>query len=275
MDACSPRRAREQHRAVARTLDGTTIERTLAQEVPVAVVCDGSTAAVMLATPQDLEDFALGFAVSEGFISDPADILSFEIAAHEAGIEARFWLHRDASVALASRRRSMAGPVGCGLCGLDSLDAAARRVPPVNAAPLAFSMAELIGATTALRSHQPLHDETRAVHGAGFLVPGEGIVLAREDVGRHNALDKLIGGLLQSGRPVQEGALVMTSRISVELVQKAAMVGCGVIVAVSAPTAYAVSVAEGAGIALVQARGDAVHVFTHPEQIAAFHGGPV
>ncbi|MEM6696726.1 MAG: formate dehydrogenase accessory sulfurtransferase FdhD [Pseudomonadota bacterium] len=260
---------------MARTLDGTAVERTLAQEVPVAVVFDGSTAAVMLATPQDLEDFALGFAVSEGFISDPADILSFEIAAHEAGIEARFWLHRDASVALASRRRSMAGPVGCGLCGLDSLDAAARRVPPVNAAPLAFSMAELIGATTALRSHQPLHDETRAVHGAGFLVPGEGIVLAREDVGRHNALDKLIGGLLQSGRPVQEGALVMTSRISVELVQKAAMVGCGVIVAVSAPTAYAVSVAEGAGIALVQTRGDAVHVFTHPEQIAAFHGGPV
>ena len=269
MDPYNPRRAGER-RAVARTLDGAVVERVLADEVPVAIVFDGSTAAVMLATPQDLDDFAWGFAISEGFISGLADVSGFEIAPHQAGIEARFWLHRDASVALASRRRSMAGPVGCGLCGIESLEAAARPLPSDFAAPLVVALAELSGATTALRSHQPLHDETRAVHGAGFLIPGKGSGVAREDVGRHNARDKLIGRLLLSEQPVQGGALVMTSRISVELVQNAAMVGCGIIVAVSAPTAFAVSVADAAGIALVQARGDVVHVFTHPERTAAF-----
>ena len=255
--------------AVAHTLDGAAVERTLAEEVPVAVVFDGSTAAVMLASPNDLEDFALGFAVSEGFVAGLGDVSGFEVAPHEAGIEARFWLKRDASVALASRRRLMAGPVGCGLCGIDSLDAAARTVPAVPAGELPWSAGELEGATAALRAHQPLHDATRAVHGAGFLVPGGGIVLAREDVGRHNALDKLIGALLRAGRPACEGAFVMTSRISVELVQKAAMAGCGVIVAVSAPTAYAVSVAQAAGIALVQPRDGGAHVFGNAERLVA------
>ncbi|MEM6762014.1 MAG: formate dehydrogenase accessory sulfurtransferase FdhD [Pseudomonadota bacterium] len=247
----------------------------LAKEVPVAMVFDGASAAVMLASPTDISDFAHGFALTEGFITSIDEIAEFELVSHDKGIEARFWLRQDRSAALAARRRSMAGPIGCGLCGLESLDEAARDVPVVAPGALAFTFEELDGATEALRSHQPLHDRTRAVHGAGFIQPGAGIVAAREDVGRHNALDKLFGALFTQGVDPAGGAVVMTSRLSVELVQKCAVMGCPVMIAVSAPTAYARNVGEAAGIMLAaHSHGDGFAVFTHPHRCPALGISP-
>lgn len=243
------------------------VARSLPEEWPVALVYDGSTQAVMMASPADLEDFALGFSLSEGLIESRDQIEEFELVHHETGSEARFWLAAERGAALKSRRRSMAGPVGCGLCGIDSLEQAIRPLPGV-ASDLRLDRAELAMATDDLRGHQPLHDQTHAVHAAGFLRPGEGIVLAREDVGRHNALDKLIGAMARQGIDPSTGAIVMTSRLSVELVQKCAMAGCPVMIAVSAPTAHAVRLAEGAGITLAAfARSGAFDLYSHPERI--------
>lgn len=244
-----------------------SVSRSLPEEWPVALVYDGSTQAVMMASPADLEDFALGFSLTEGLIETPEQIESFELVNHETGSEARFWLGSEPGEALKNRRRSMAGPVGCGLCGIDSLEQAIRPLPRVEN-DLRLEQGELARATDALRAHQPLHDQTHAVHAAGFLRPGESIVLAREDVGRHNALDKLIGAMARQGIDPRAGAIVMTSRLSVELVQKCAMVGCGVLVAVSAPTAHAVRLAEGAGITLAAfARSGAFDLYSHPDRI--------
>jgi FdhD protein len=158
--------------------------------------------------------------------------------------------------------------VCCGLCGIDSLEQASRALPAVPDAGLRLSQADVAGATEALRACQPLHDQTRATHAAGFLIPGQGIVLAREDVGRHNALDKLIGALVQAGIDPGTGAFVMTSRLSVELVQKCAMAGCPMLIAVSAPTAHAVRLAEAAGITLAAfARAGGFDLFSHPFRI--------
>lgn len=243
--------------------------RALPQESAIALVFDGSTLAVMMASPADLEDFATGFALSEGVITHPDQIATLERAEHPQGIELRFWLRADRAAALAERRRILAGPVGCGLCGIDSLEQAMRALPRLPGGALRLSHAEVAGATQALRDHQPLHDQTRAVHAAGFLRPGQGgIVLAREDVGRHNALDKLIGALARQGIDPASGAIVMTSRISTELVQKCAMVGCPALIAVSAPTAHAVHLADAAGITLAAfARNGGFDLFSHPDRI--------
>ena len=229
--------------------------RALPEEVAVAIVAQGSTLAVMMTTPDDLEDFATGFCLTEGVITDPGQIESYERVDHDRGIEVQLWLAEDRAAAVAARRRFMAGPVGCGLCGIDSLDQAARDVPRV-AAGAVFAAAEVGGATDLLRARQPLHDQSHAVHAAGFLMPGRGIVAAREDVGRHNALDKLIGGLVRQGTDRAGGAAVLTSRVSVEMVQKCAMAGIPAIVAVSAPTTLAVETAERAGITLAAAARD-------------------
>ena len=230
--------------------------RDLAEETPVAMVFDGSSAAVMMASPADIEDFAYGFARTEGFVETLADIADFEQVAHPNGIEARFWLRADRSQPLAERRRAMMGPIGCGLCGIDSLDQALRALPSVADVPLQMPRARVAGATTALAAHQPLHDQCRAVHAAGFLCPDQGLIVVREDVGRHNALDKLIGALLRQGIDPSSGAMVMTSRISVDLVQKATQVGCAMIVAVSAPTSHAVRIAAEAGVTLAASARD-------------------
>jgi FdhD protein len=244
------------------------VRRTLPEETPVAMVFGGSTLAVMMATPADIEDFAVGFALSEGIIATPAEIAAFEPADHADGIEARMWLRPDRDAALTARRRFMAGPVGCGLCGIESLQEASRALPVVADGGLRLSLADVTGATEALRAHQPLHDQTRAAHAAGFLRPGEGIVLAREDVGRHNALDKLIGAMARRGLDPAGGAIVMTSRLSVELVQKCAVAGCPAILAVSAPTALAVRLAEGAGITLAAfVRGGGFDLYSHPYRV--------
>ena len=240
----------------------------LVAEVPVAMVFDGSSAAVMMASPCDIEDFAVGFALTEGFITGLGDVLDLAVVEHEAGIEARFWLQEGRAKAVAERRRSMAGPVGCGLCGLESIGQAVRPLPRLADKGSRVAYDDLNTATEALRSFQPLHDRARAVHGAGFVLPGRGIVRAREDVGRHNALDKLIGALVRDAVDPADGAIVLTSRVSVELVQKAAIAGCPIIIAVSAPTAFAVETADSAGITLAAfARGDGFRVFSHPRRL--------
>ncbi|MEM6712428.1 MAG: formate dehydrogenase accessory sulfurtransferase FdhD [Pseudomonadota bacterium] len=239
-------------------------------ETPVAIVIQGTSVAVMMASPSDLEDFAVGFAFTEGFISSLDDIIDLELVDHEQGIEARLWLKDDKAEAFIKRRRSMAGPVGCGLCGIDSLEEATRSVPRLAGGPTLLSHDDMNRATEQLRNHQPFHDETHAAHGAGFLLPGKGIVAAREDVGRHNALDKLGGALLLQKLPIETGAIVLTSRVSVELVQKAALLGCPVLIAVSAPTSLALETATRAGITLIaHSRGDGFTIFSHPHRLQA------
>jgi FdhD protein len=252
------------------TRPGGTAEthRALAEEVPVALVYNGTTQAVMMASPQDLEDFALGFSLTEGIIDAPADIESLEIVAHGPGLEARMWIAAPRAEALAARRRAMTGPIGCGLCGIDSLGEALRPVPSVAATPLAVPSTDVSAAMAALRAGQVLHDRTHAAHAAGFWVPGRGIVALREDVGRHNALDKLAGALLRDGMDPRTGAVVLTSRVSLDMVQKTAAIGAPALVAASAPTAHAVRLAEEAGLTLVaNARGDGFDVFARPDRI--------
>ncbi|RAH97292.1 formate dehydrogenase accessory sulfurtransferase FdhD [Acuticoccus sediminis] len=243
--------------------------RTLPEEAPVALVYDGTTHAVMMASPDRIRDLATGFSLTEGIIASPDDIADYEEVAHGEGVEARMWLAGDRSAALMARRRTLAGPVGCGLCGIDSIAAALAELPAVRS-PLLLGAEDVAAATERLRACQPLHDETHAAHAAGFLLPGRGIVLAREDVGRHNALDKLVGAMARAGIDAASGAFVMTSRVSVELVQKCAMAGCPALIAVSAPTALALRRAEAAGITLAAfARDGAFDVFSHPERILA------
>lgn len=246
------------------------VTRTLPEETAVAMVYGGSTQAVMMATPADLEDFAVGFSLTEGIVTDPAQIERLEVLAHLRGVEAQMWIADDRTDALAARRRFMAGPVGCGLCGIDSLEEAVRALPDLSGAGPVLDASQIARATDDLRGWQPLHDRTRAVHAAGFMIPGRGIVLAREDVGRHNALDKLIGAMARQGMDAGQGAFVLTSRVSVEMVQKCALAGGAVLIAVSAPTAHALRLAQGAGITLAAfALGEGFDLFSHPERLRA------
>lgn len=244
------------------------VARNLPEETPVAIVFNGTTAAVMMATPADLKDFAFGFALTEGFIERLDQVESFEIVPHESGLEARFQLADDRVKAMQARRRNMLGPVGCGLCGIDSLEQAIRPLPVLECTGARLSKSEVACATSALRDHQPLHDQTHAVHAAGFMLPSQGMMLVREDVGRHNALDKLIGALAQNNIDASLGAIVLTSRVSVEMVQKTVLAGCPVLIAVSAPTAHALRLARGAQLTLAAfARGGGFDVYSHPERI--------
>ena len=245
----------------------TAMERELPVEVPVALVYDGTTHAVMMASPTNLEDFALGFSLSEGIVSAPDEIEGVEVVEHAEGIELRMWLAKDRGLALAQRRRSITGPTGCGLCGIESLEAVTQRFPPV-VSDVSFAAADIAEAMAALPAAQELNLRTRAVHAAGFWNREQGLVAVAEDVGRHNALDKLIGELRRRGVDVRAGIILLTSRISVEMVQKTATAGAPMIVAVSAPTKLALETADAAGITLVAvARQDGFEVFTHPDRI--------
>lgn len=247
-------------------LDGT---RVVAAETPVAFVYDGGTEAVMMATPGDLEDFALGFSLNEGIVSSREEIAELAIVEVERGVELRMLLTTGNREALITRRRHRAGPAGCGLCGVESIDAAVPALPRI-AADVTITPASIIAAMAALSPLQTLNRETRAVHAAALFVPGEGVVAVREDVGRHNALDKLAGALVREGRKASDGAILMTSRISVELVQKAARMGAPVLAAISAPTALALQEADAAGITLVGiVRDDGFEVFTHGSRVDA------
>jgi len=242
-------------------------ERTIPEETAVAFTYNGSSYAVMMATPQNLEDLAVGFSLTEGIIRSPSEIEALEIVEQPIGIELRVRLTEPHATAFRERRRYLAGPTGCGLCGLESLTEA-MRTPAVVADDSTFQPNEIMAAVDALYGLQAINEMTHAVHGAAFYRRVEGLVALREDVGRHNALDKLAGALARKGIPGRGGIGILTSRLSVELVQKAAAIGIPVLVAVSAPTALAVRTAEAAGITLVAiARYDGFELFTKPQRI--------
>jgi FdhD protein len=250
----------------------TTHARTVPAEVPVALVYDGTTYAVMMASPSDLEDFAVGFSLSEGIVAAGGEISSLDIVPQVNGIELRLWLTPDRGHNLSERRRRIAGPTGCGLCGVESLEAAVPVCPRLDDALIVLPQ-DIAAAVAALPAAQALNLRTRAVHGAAFWSKARGLVAIAEDVGRHNALDKLIGRLHRNRIDAGGGILLLTSRVSVEMVQKAAVAGAPILVAISAPTALALQTAEQAGITLVAvARADGFEVFTHPQRIARLDG---
>jgi len=265
------RKATTQISRLARRAGGTTAaNRMVPEETPVAFSFAGTTHAVMMASPADFEDFALGFSLTEGIIADPKEIEAIEVEDLGAGIDIQIRLKDKANTRFQARRRRLAGPVGCGLCGIESIEEAMRSVDAVGASQLTLQAEDITSAVRLLSKVQPLHAETGAVHAAGFYVPGKGIVMAREDVGRHNALDKLAGALAKAGIDGASGAVVVTSRVSVEMVQKTAAIGASIIMAVSAPTALAIRTAEAAGMTLVAlVRGDDFDIFTHPERVAS------
>jgi FdhD protein len=245
-----------------------TGERVIPEETAVAFTYNGGSYAVMMATPQDLRDFALGFSLTERVIAARGQIESLDIIEAAAGIELRMWLQQPFGAALGERRRHLAGPTGCGLCGLESLSEAMRPPPRVSAGPC-FTGPQIMQALETVAPLQELNRQTRAMHAAAFWQPAGGLVALREDVGRHNALDKLAGALARGGIAPRDGMVLLTSRVSVEMVQKAAAIDASVMVAVSAPTALAVRTAEAAGITLLAiARHDGFEVFTHPHRIA-------
>lgn len=239
--------------------------RVLPEETPVALVHDGSTTAVMMATPSDLEDFGIGFSLSEGIVRAADEIRDMEIATSDLGVEVRMWLTADRTRDLAARRRRLAGPTGCGLCGLESLEEVRRSLPSI-ADDLTVDPPDLLAAMASLEAAQTLGKKTHAVHAAGLWRRGETITL-REDVGRHNALDKLIGAVVRTGA-TGPGVLALTSRVSIEMVQKACVLGAPIVCAMSAPTSLAVRLADAAGVTLVGiARADGFEVFTHPRRL--------
>lgn len=226
----------------------TAFTEQVATEWPVALLFNGHSHVVMLATPADLDDFALGFTLSEGIVRDPTEVTLLSQRNLPEGIEIDLAIPELRMALLGNRERRLAGRTGCGLCGASSLDAAVRPVRRIEAAAQAVRASDLHGWFARLAAAQPLNQATGAVHGAA-IAGSEGEFLVREDVGRHNAVDKAIGAAARAG--VRPRALLVTSRASYEIVHKAAEVGCPVVAAISAPTALAIHLAREAGVTLV------------------------
>jgi formate dehydrogenase accessory protein FdhD len=242
----------------------TAFEDRVAAEAPVALVYNGRSYAVMMATPVDLDDFALGFSLTEGIIADASEFELVDCQRTDAGISLQALIPHARFAALDERRRSLEGRTGCGLCGVESLEAAIRPIARVSPATRVAAGAVARGLAL-LAERQPLNRASGGVHAAGF-VAGD-TILVREDVGRHNALDKLAGARARATRA--DGFLVITSRASYEVVHKAATVGIALVAAISAPTDLAIRLADEAGITLIAfARGDAMTVYTHARGLA-------
>ena len=255
-------------RVESASLGMTVGTRAIPEETAIAFTFNTASYAVMMATPQDLQDFAIGFALTEGVVPSLEAIDTIEVVEEDAGIELRVWLKTKDAAEFLGRRRKLAGPTGCGLCGVESL-IEAMRPPPNVCEGQVLTPEEIMTAVSSLAAHQELNRETRAVHAAGFWEPARGLIAVREDVGRHNALDKLAGARARDGGTAAQGIVVLTSRVSIEMVQKSAMIGAPIVVAVSAPTALAVRMAEACGLTLAAvARKDGFEVFTHPHRIA-------
>ena len=240
------------------------VEDAVAEEVPVALVYNGISHVVMLATPLDLEEFALGFSLSEGVVDAAREVRDIEVRAAGPGIEVSLDIAPERFLALKARRRNLAGRTGCGLCGTESLEQVLRPLPKLSS-PADIAPAAIHAAFDALPRHQHLHTLTGAVHAAAWARPDGELEAVREDVGRHNALDKLIGALAGKRADFGEGFVILTSRASCEMVQKAATVGMPMIAAISAPTGLAIRLAREAGMTLVGfARGGSHVVYAGP-----------
>ncbi len=249
--------------------EGTVVApRRVPEEAAVALSYNGRSHAVMMATPKDLEDFAVGFSLTEGIICSAEEIEEITVEPLEQGIDIQICLKEKANLRLKARHRRLMGPIGCGLCGVESIEEAMRKVPVIATTPLKLTAEEVLQSVRLLAERQQLYKQTGAVHAAGFYVPGQGVVNLREDVGRHNALDKLAGALVRNGIAGISGAIVITSRVSVEMIQKTAVLGSAVLIAVATPMALAVRAAEEARMTLVAlVRDSEFDIFTHPERI--------
>jgi FdhD protein len=247
--------------AIARTTD------LVAEERPVALVYHDVPHVVMLATPADLEDYAVGFTLSEGLVARADEIRGVEVTQGEASADVKITVAWERFTQLLQRRRNLTGRTGCGLCGAETAADAIRECAPVPAG-VSITAAQLHAAITQLAGRQPINARTGSVHAAAWVVPGEGIQVVREDVGRHNALDKTIGALARAQADFAAGYMLITSRASYEMVQKCATVGIALLVALSAPTAFAVRLAQRCGLTLVAfARADQHVVYTHPHRV--------
>ncbi len=241
---------------------------SIAAELPVALTYNRVSHVVMMATPLDLEDFAVGFSFTEGLIGSLDDIRSIRAIPRSGGIELAMMISEDWFDRLATRRRNLVGRTGCGLCGAENIEQALRHPKPVEKT-LQVSHTALQRAVVDLENHQPLQADTGATHGAAWCSSNGDIITVREDVGRHNALDKLIGGLLRGGYDPKSGFVLVSSRASYEMVYKAAAAGIELIMAVSAPTTLAVDFAERSGVTLVGfARPGRHNVYSFPERIS-------
>lgn len=238
----------------------------MAEETPVALIYNGVSHAVMLATAQDLEDFALGFSLSEGIISRVDELYSTDVVSHDNGIEVHCDIASERFAKLKERRRTLAGKTGCGLCGAENLAQAMRYPAPLKLRHN-FEVAGMIRGLQGMQIQQTLQQQTGATHASAYVQADGKIALLREDVGRHNALDKLIGALAKASVD-SAGFIITTSRASFEMVQKTASAGVSMLIAVSAPTGLAVRVAEQCGLTLVGfARENRFVVYSHAEHI--------
>jgi FdhD protein len=242
----------------------------LAEETPVALIYNGVSHAVMLATAQDLEDFALGFSLSEGIVQTVGELYGVEVRTQVNGIELHCDIASERFMQLKDRRRTLAGKTGCGLCGAESLSQAMRYPQPLQS-DMKFAAPSIRHGLNVIQAQQLMQKETGATHASAFVLADGTVSIVREDVGRHNALDKLIGALqkmrMQQGQPL-DGFIITTSRASFEMVQKTATAGIAMLVAVSAPTGLAVRVAEQCGLALVGfARQNRFVVYSHNQRI--------
>ncbi len=247
--------------AIASTTD------LIAEEMPVALVYHDVPHVVMLATPADLEDYACGFTLSEGLVASVDEIRGVEVVQGEAAADVRISVAWERFTQLLQRRRNLTGRTGCGLCGAETAEDAIRECPRVPEG-VSVTAAGLHAAITELSARQPINSRTGSVHAAAWVVPGSGIQVVREDVGRHNALDKTSGALARAHADFATGYMLITSRASYEMVQKCATVGVPLLVALSAPTAFAVRLAQRSGLTLVAfARADQHVVYAHPHRL--------
>ncbi len=250
----------------------TEQDERIVEETPVAIVYNGIPHVVMMATPADLEDFALGFSLTEELIQSPADLEHLEIVRYSRGVEIQATVAPRCAEVIAGRTRRLTGRTGCGICGADGVDAVLKQIHPVTGgAPLPVGVIQ--AALDGLAANQPLNSATGAVHAAGWARADGTLELMREDVGRHNALDKLIGAAISAKVEPSEGFVVVTSRASFEMVQKTTVLGAPLLAAISGPTGLAVRVAEQAGLTLVGfARRGRATVYTHPYRVVAGSG---
>jgi FdhD protein len=251
--------------------DGASLQHgsteRVAEEVAVSLNYNGLAYAVMMTSPAEFEDFALGFSLTEGVIASPAELHDIEVMALDEGVLLRIAIDPARAARVEAQRRHLAGRTACGLCGAETIEQALR-YPPAVPDGLRVSHATLHRAFDALAQRQTLNAMTGAVHAAAWVNAQGELLLVREDIGRHNALDKLIGALIRGGRSPQEGAALITSRASFEMAQKAAMAGIPVLAAISAPTALSVRLAQASRLTLVGfARGGRHNVYAHPHRL--------